>query len=52
MLRLAPGASAAALRRRYREMAVALHPDKCKEANATTAFQRMVQAYQNLLRFV
>lgn len=52
MLRLAPSASAAVLRRRYREMAVALHPDKCKEAGATKAFQRMVQAYQNLLRFV
>ncbi|KAK9843550.1 hypothetical protein WJX81_008423 [Elliptochloris bilobata] len=52
VLRLAPGASAAALRRRYREMAVALHPDKCKVDGATNAFQRMVQAYQNLLRFV
>jgi curved DNA-binding protein CbpA len=30
VLQLKPGAGAAALRRRYREMAVALHPDKCK----------------------
>jgi len=30
VLQLKPGASAAALRRRDREMAVALHPDKCK----------------------
>lgn len=39
LLRLAPGAAAAAIRRRYREMAVALHPDKCREPQATEAFQ-------------
>ena len=29
VLRLPPGCTLAALKRRYREMAVALHPDKC-----------------------
>ncbi len=30
VLRVQPGASSAAVRRRYREMAVSLHPDKCR----------------------
>lgn len=30
VLRVQPGASSAALRKRYREMAVSLHPDKCR----------------------
>ena len=30
VLRLAPGAAMSALKKRYREMAVALHPDKCR----------------------
>ncbi|KAK9809297.1 hypothetical protein WJX73_002604 [Symbiochloris irregularis] len=38
-----------ALKRKYRAMAVALHPDKCKVDGATDAFQRLVQAYQALL---
>ena len=80
VLRLPVGAAAAALRKRYREMAVALHPDKCRVcsgvgaracmhasdvaearvcegvcmhtqvARATDAFQRLVQAYNSLLK--
>lgn len=34
-----------------REMAVALHPDKCKQAQAKEAFQRLVKAYQNLAKY-
>ncbi len=30
VLSIQPGASSAAVRKRYREMAVALHPDKCQ----------------------
>lgn len=48
---LQPGADAAAVRRRYREMAVSLHPDKCRAAGATDAFQRLVKAYTSLLQF-
>ncbi|PSC67835.1 hypothetical protein C2E20_8489 [Micractinium conductrix] len=51
VLQLAPGAPAAAIRRRYREMAVALHPDKCRQEQAKEAFQRLVRAYQNLAKY-
>lgn len=51
LLQLAPGAASAAIRRRYRELAVALHPDKCKEPQAKEAFQRLVKAYQNLSKY-
>jgi DnaJ-class molecular chaperone len=46
------GVSAAALKKRYRELAVLLHPDKCRMEGAKEAFQRVTQAYQHLLRFV
>ncbi|BDA40430.1 probable DnaJ homolog subfamily C member 27 at C-terminar half [Coccomyxa sp. Obi] len=45
-----PGATSAAVRKRYREMAVSLHPDKCRVPQATDAFQRLVRAYQELVR--
>ncbi|KAL3130262.1 hypothetical protein ABBQ38_008095 [Trebouxia sp. C0009 RCD-2024] len=43
-------ADALTIKRKYKELAVALHPDKCKAAGATDAFQRLVKAYQNLLK--
>jgi DnaJ-class molecular chaperone len=50
-LGLAPGASMADVRKRYRECAIAMHPDKCKEEGAAEAFQKVVLAYQNLAKF-
>ena len=35
VLRLRPGADRSTLKRRYREMAMALHPDKCKVLGCT-----------------
>ena len=52
VLRLQPGCGSAALKKRYREMAVKLHPDKCKAAQASDAFQRAHTAYQELLKVV
>lgn len=43
--------SAALLRKRYREMAIVLHPDKCKTEGASEAFQKLVSAYKNLLKY-
>jgi hypothetical protein len=51
VLRLAPGADAASVRRRYREMAVQLHPDKCKVSRSGDAFHRLVKAYQQLVKY-
>lgn len=51
VLQLQPGADAATVRRRYREMAVSLHPDKCKTDNAAQAFNRLVTAYQQLHKY-
>ena len=51
VLQLAPGTNAALVRRRYREMAVRLHPDKCKVQGASDAFQRLVRAYQQLNKY-
>jgi DnaJ-class molecular chaperone len=48
VLQLKPGCDAAALKKRFKEMVVRLHPDKCKAADATLAFQRMHKAYQEL----
>jgi hypothetical protein len=52
VLQLKPGCGSAALKKRYREMAVRLHPDKCKADEASAAFQRAHTAYQELLRVV
>ena len=46
------GCGAAAVRARYRAMAVALHPDKCPAEGAREAFERLVTAYQGLLKYV
>jgi flagellar biosynthesis GTPase FlhF len=51
VLLLAPGASAAAIRKRYRAMAVRLHPDKCKAPRAAEAFNRLVLAYQQISKY-
>jgi hypothetical protein len=48
VLQLKPGCGAAALKKRYKEMAVRLHPDKCKDPQASSAFQRAHRAYQAL----
>lgn len=48
---MAQGADAVAVRRRYREMAVALHPDKCSVKGASDAFQRLVLAYQGVAKY-
>ncbi len=48
---LPAGAAAVEIRRKYKEMAVALHPDKCRVDGAADAFRRIVQAQQNLLKF-
>ncbi|WIA28677.1 hypothetical protein OEZ86_011213 [Tetradesmus obliquus] len=48
VLQLKPGCDAAALKKRYKELVVRLHPDKCKAADATLAFQRAHKAYQVL----
>lgn len=52
-LGLAPDAasSAAEVRSRYRQLAVALHPDKCSVPGAKEAFARVHAAYQNLLKY-
>jgi DnaJ-class molecular chaperone len=52
VLQLQPGCGSAVLKKRYREMAVRLHPDKCKAEKASDAFQRAHTAYQELLRVV
>jgi DnaJ-domain-containing protein 1 len=51
VLKLQPGADSAAIRKRYREMAVKLHPDKCPTAQAAEAFHRLVRAYQNIAKY-
>ncbi|CAL5225192.1 g7975 [Coccomyxa viridis] len=52
VLRLSPGCTLTALKKRYREMAVVLHPDKSTAARATDAFQRFMEAYQNILKLL
>lgn len=51
VLQLEPGADAAAVRRRFREMAVTLHPDKCRLPGASDAFQRLVLAFQGVAKY-
>eukprot|EP00884_Botryococcus_braunii_P000883 jgi/Botrbrau1/10796/Bobra.0064s0002.1 len=51
VLQVQPGTAAADIKRRFREMAISLHPDKCKVEGASDAFQRMAAAYQNVLKF-
>lgn len=51
-LQIPIGSSADVIRRRYRDMAKALHPDKCGAPGAKDAFQRLFGAYTNLRSFV
>lgn len=51
-LKVVAGAKADVIRQRYREMAKALHPDKCGVAGAKDAFQRLFAAYTNLRSYV
>ncbi|KAK9819504.1 hypothetical protein WJX74_000687 [Apatococcus lobatus] len=50
LLQLPPKANTAAVRQKYKELAVVLHPDRCKVPGATEAFQRLVEAYQSILQ--
>lgn len=52
VLKLHPGVDAAAMRKRYKELAITLHPDKCPSSKAAEAFQRLVKAYQNLSKYI
>lgn len=49
-LQLKPGASAAEVRRAYRSLAMAYHPDKCKLQRAAEAFQKIKEACNGLLQ--
>lgn len=49
LLGLSRGASQGEVRRRYRQLAAAVHPDKCSEPGARSAFQRLQQGVQALL---
>ena len=51
VLKLAPGADGTSVKKRYREMAIQLHPDKCKVPRAGDAFHRLVKAYQQLSKY-
>jgi hypothetical protein len=51
VLKLAPGADATSVKKRYREMAIQLHPDKCKVPKAGDAFHRLVKAYQQISKY-
>ena len=51
-LGISPGADAAAIRKKYRQIAVTVHPDKCKHPKANEAFHRIVSAYRQLLKYV
>ncbi|KAK2080065.1 hypothetical protein QBZ16_002461 [Prototheca wickerhamii] len=52
VLQLEPGASAAEAKKRYRQMAIALHPDKCDVPRAGEAFHRVVTAYRSISSFL
>ena len=48
-LGLSRGAGAAAVRRRYRELALLVHPDKCEHARAAEAFAVLTRCYKAIL---
>lgn len=52
VLKLSPGSSGAELRKRYREMALSCHPDKCKHPQAQEAFRKIVQSYKSLSKYL
>lgn len=45
VLGVAKGAPLDAVRRAYRALALAVHPDRCDDPNATAAFQRLQEAF-------
>lgn len=49
MLGLEPGVPAAQLRQRFRQLAAAVHPDKCSLPGAAAAFQALQQGVERLL---
>lgn len=51
-LKLHVGASLSQVKKSYRQMAIALHPDKCRLEGAATAFQRIGTAYANLSKLL
>ena len=51
VLNLHPGVDASTVKRRYREMAVKLHPDRCNASGASDAFQKMVKSYKQILKY-
>jgi DnaJ-domain-containing protein 1 len=52
VLQLKKGAGAADVKRRYKELARKLHPDKCSIEGATAAFQKVQEAYSELVKVV
>mmetsp|Transcript_13639 Transcript_13639/g.27245 ORF Transcript_13639/g.27245 Transcript_13639/m.27245 type:complete len:220 (-) Transcript_13639:1859-2518(-) len=52
VLGLSPGADGVQIRKRYRQIAVTVHPDKCSHPKANEAFHKIVLAYRNLSRYV
>lgn len=51
VLNLHPGVDASTVKKRYREMAVKLHPDRCNASGASDAFQKMVKSYKQILKY-
>jgi hypothetical protein len=52
VLQLAPGASSADLRKRYREMCLSTHPDKNDHPKAQEAFRKIVTSYKSLSKYI
>lgn len=52
VLGLSPGVDGAQIRKRYRQIAITVHPDKCSHPKANEAFHKIVLAYRNLSRYV
>ena len=48
VLGVSKSSSADEIKKAYRKLASKVHPDRCKEAKATEAFQKLSQAYQIL----
>eukprot|EP00629_Pelagomonadales_sp_RCC1024_P007990 CAMPEP_0119274202 /NCGR_PEP_ID=MMETSP1329-20130426/11757_1 /TAXON_ID=114041 /ORGANISM="Genus nov. species nov., Strain RCC1024" /LENGTH=74 /DNA_ID=CAMNT_0007274491 /DNA_START=110 /DNA_END=331 /DNA_ORIENTATION=- len=49
VLGLEESADESTIRKKYRTLASAVHPDKCNEENATACFARINEAKQTLL---
>lgn len=52
VLKLAPGASGADLRKRYREMCLSTHPDKNNHPRAMEVFRKVVSSYKSLDKYI